>query len=99
LGNPVPDAGTEPVENARLCDACGSPIAALDRHAEYKQVTVLFVDVVHSMDIAAAVGAERLREMMTELVNRVAAAVGDMISRPRTGLCGTSGSEHVGQRG
>ena len=29
--------------------------------AEYKQVTVLFADVVHSMDIAAAVGAERLR--------------------------------------
>ena len=28
---------------------------------EYKQVTVLFADVVHSMDIAAAVGAERLR--------------------------------------
>jgi adenylate cyclase len=28
-------------------------------------VTVLFADVVHSMDIAAAVGAERLREIMT----------------------------------
>ena len=33
-------------------------------------MTVLFADVVHSMDIAAAVGAERLREIMTELVNR-----------------------------
>jgi adenylate cyclase len=33
-------------------------------------VTVLFADVVHSMDIAAAVGAERLREIMTELVRR-----------------------------
>jgi class 3 adenylate cyclase len=29
--------------------------------AEYKQVTVLFGDVVPSMDIAAVVGAERLR--------------------------------------
>ena len=38
--------------------------------AEYKQVTVLFADVVHSMDIAAAVGAERLREIMAELVDR-----------------------------
>ena len=36
--------------------------------AEYKQVTVLFADVVHSMDIAAAVGSERLREIMAELV-------------------------------
>jgi len=42
----------------------------MDSHAEYKQVTVLFADVVHSMDIAAAVGAERLREIMTELFNR-----------------------------
>lgn len=43
--------------------------------AEYKQVTVLFADVVHSMDIAAAVGAERLREIMTELVNRAMSVV------------------------
>ena len=39
-----------------------------DRSAEYKQVTVLFADIVRSMDIAAAVGPERLREIMTELV-------------------------------
>jgi class 3 adenylate cyclase len=43
--------------------------------AEYKQVTVLFADVVHSMDIAAAVGAERLREIMAELADRCAAVV------------------------
>jgi adenylate cyclase len=40
---------------AKFCDECGSPItAAPTAHAEYKQVTVLFADVVHSMDIAAA---------------------------------------------
>ena len=33
-------------------------------------MTVLFADVVHSMDIAAAVGAERLREIMADLVDR-----------------------------
>jgi class 3 adenylate cyclase len=38
-------------------------------------VTVLFADVVHSMDIAAAVGPERLREIMAELVNRAAEVV------------------------
>ena len=32
-------------------------------------MTVLFADVVHSMDIAAALGAERLREIMAELFN------------------------------
>ena len=57
-------------DGARFCDACGSPVAVMDSHAEYKQVTVLFADVVHSMDIAATVGAERLREIMTDLFNR-----------------------------
>jgi adenylate cyclase len=38
-------------------------------------VTVLFADVVHSMDIAAAVGAERLRELMGELFGRCSAIV------------------------
>ena len=38
-------------------------------------MTVLFADVVHSMEIAAAVGAERLREIMTDLVNRAAVVV------------------------
>ena len=36
---------------------------------------MLFADVVQSMDIAAAVGPERLREIMTELVERSAAVV------------------------
>ena len=38
-------------------------------------MTVLFADVVRSMDIAAAVDIERLREIMTELVERSAAVV------------------------
>jgi class 3 adenylate cyclase len=61
--------GTELLENARFCHGRGSAVAVADTHAEYKQVTVLFADVVHSMEIASAVGAERLREIMTELVN------------------------------
>ena len=67
--------GTEPLENARFCHGCASPVAAADTHAEYKQVTVLFADVVHSMSIAAVVGTERLREIMTELVNCAMAVV------------------------
>ncbi len=67
--------GTEPLENARFCHGCGSPIEDGDSHAEYKQVTVLFADVVHSMNIAAVVGAERLREIMTQLVNRATGVV------------------------
>ena len=38
-------------------------------------MTVLFADVVHSMDVAAAVGADRLREIMTELLDRSTAVV------------------------
>ncbi|WP_424734511.1 adenylate/guanylate cyclase domain-containing protein [Mycobacterium sp.] len=60
---------------AKFCSECGAPVAEVTRSAEYKQVTVLFADVVHSMDIAARVGAERLREIMTELVQRSAAVV------------------------
>ena len=67
--------GTEPREGARFCDGCGAPVTAHDTHAEFKQVTVLFADVVHSMDIAAAVGAERLREIMAELSDRCAVVV------------------------
>jgi class 3 adenylate cyclase len=36
---------------------------------------VLFADVVHSMDIAAAVGAERLREIMADVADRSAVVV------------------------
>ena len=60
---------------ARYCDACGCPLTAPNSHAEFKQVTVLFADLVGSMDIAAAVGAERLREIMAGLVGRAAAVV------------------------
>jgi adenylate cyclase len=67
--------GTEPLENARFCHGCGSPVQVGDTRAEYKQVTVLFADVVHSMDIASAVGAERLREIMADLADCCAAVV------------------------
>ena len=67
--------GTGLRENAKFCDECGAPTAASADAAEYKQVTVLFADVVRSMDIAAAVEVERLREIMTELVERSAAVV------------------------
>lgn len=67
--------GTKLRAAARFCDECGAPTAASHPPAEYKQVTVLFADVVHSMDIAAAVGAERLREVMAELFAGCAAVV------------------------
>ena len=62
-------------ENAKFCDACGSRLVASVDAAEYKQVTVLFADVVGSMDIADAVEMERCREIMTEVVERSAAVV------------------------
>ncbi len=56
--------GTELPPNSKFCNECGAPVTQATRSAEYKQVTVLFADVVHSMGIAVAVGAERLREIM-----------------------------------
>ena len=80
--------GTVLPPNSKFCNECGAPLTQATRSAEYKQVTVLFADVVHSMDIAAAVGAERLREIMSELVGRSAALVrrygGTMSSSPAT---------------
>ena len=67
--------GTGLREHARFCDVCGAPTAISGDTAKYKQVTVLFADVVRSMDIAAALDMERLREIMTELVERSAAVV------------------------
>ena len=70
-----PTCGTEPLEHARFCHGCGSPVADVAIRAEYKQVTVLFADVVRSMDLAAAVGTERLREIMADVADRCAAVV------------------------
>src|ERR1700740_2688609 len=64
--------GTELTETAKFCSECGAAVSAGPKPAEYKQVTVLFADVVRSMDIAAAGDMERLREGMTELVEGLA---------------------------
>jgi class 3 adenylate cyclase len=67
--------GTELPPNSKFCNECGARVTQVSRSAEYKQVTVLFADVVHSMDIAAALDTERFREIITELVERSAAVV------------------------
>ncbi|MBV8347487.1 MAG: AAA family ATPase [Mycolicibacterium sp.] len=67
--------GAQLSAKAKFCSECGAPVTSAPKPAEYKQVTVLFADVVHSMDIAATVGTERLREIMADLANRCAAVV------------------------
>jgi class 3 adenylate cyclase len=67
--------GAELRAGDKFCHECAAPVVAATQSAEYKQVTVLFADVVHSMDIAAALGAERLREIMADLTDRCAAVV------------------------
>jgi class 3 adenylate cyclase len=67
--------GAQSGPTAKFCGECGTRLTQATQSAEYKQVTVLFADVVHSMDIAAAVGAERLREIMADLADRCAAVV------------------------
>jgi adenylate cyclase len=66
---------TELPDKAKFCNECGSPTGVADTPAEYKQVTVLFADVVHSMDLAAAVGPERLREIMGSVFDLCASMV------------------------
>ena len=67
--------GAELQEINKFCHQCGARITLLPRPTEYKQVTVLFADVVRSMDIAAALDVERLREVMTDLLERSAAVL------------------------
>jgi class 3 adenylate cyclase len=67
--------GAQSSQTAKFCGECGTRLTQAAQWAEYKQVTVLFADVVHSMDIAAAVGPERLREIMAGLADRCAAVV------------------------
>ena len=67
--------GIELPQNAKFCLECGAAVSTTAKPAEYKQVTVLFADVVHSMNIAAAVGAERLREIMADLTDSCARVV------------------------
>src|SRR5882757_4728820 len=69
-----PACATELRVDAKFCDECGALVSQA-KAAEYKQVTVLFADVVHSMDIAAAVGPERLRELMSDMLDRSSAVV------------------------
>ena len=86
--DPSGDGGGGLTATGPFCGSCGAQSGptdkfcgeggathAGDQSAEYKQVTVLFADVVHSMDVAAAVGADRLREIMTDLLDRSTAVV------------------------
>ena len=68
-------AARQVADTARFCSECGSAMSQVPSSAEYKQVTVLFADVVRSMDLAAAVGPERLREIMSGLFDCAAAVV------------------------
>jgi class 3 adenylate cyclase len=62
-------------DHAQFCDGCGAPVGTAAELAEYKQVTVMFADVVGSMKIAAELGAERLRELMSALFLRCSGVV------------------------
>ncbi|WP_105347199.1 adenylate/guanylate cyclase domain-containing protein [Mycobacterium sp. ITM-2016-00318] len=67
--------GAQSSPTGKFCGECGTRLTQATQSAEYKQVTVLFADVVRSMAIAAALDIERLREIVTDLVERSAAVV------------------------
>ena len=74
-GLPCGACGTELGLNAKFCNECGAAVTRVSRPAEYKQVTVLFADMVRSMDLAAALDMERFREIVTEWAERSVAVV------------------------
>ncbi|OMC33967.1 adenylyl cyclase [Mycobacterium sp. GA-1841] len=70
-----PSCASDLRARARFCDMCGTAVGGQPATSEYKQVTVLFADVVGSMKLAAALDTERLREIMNELFNQAASVV------------------------
>ena len=60
---------------AKFCDGCGASVGSAPEQAEYKQVTVLFADIVGSMQLAATLGPEGLREVLAEVFNRSSSVV------------------------
>jgi adenylate cyclase len=67
--------GAQSSPMAKFCSECGARLTQAGQAAEYKQVTVLFADVVGSMKLAAVLQTERLRDIMNELFNRAAVVV------------------------
>ena len=79
------DGGADVRHISAVSPAEAAASAATSQSAELKQVTVLVASVVDSMELAAAVGMERFREIMTELVDRCAVVVqryGGMVGKP-----------------
>lgn len=75
MGDLCASCGSPLTATAKFCSECGRPRARSTQPAEYKQVTVLFADVVGSMKLAALLGPERLREVMTQVFELSARAV------------------------
>jgi hypothetical protein len=107
-GLPCGSCGTELPPASKFCKECGAPVAQVSRPAEYKQVTVLFADVVRSMDLAAALDMERWREIVTELAERAEEVVqryGGSVEFTGDGVmaifrpCGVGGSRCSGVSG
>lgn len=73
MGHICASCGTQSRVPGTFCSECGARLTPAARSAEYKQVTLLFADVVRSMDIAARVDIERLRDIMTAVVEKSAA--------------------------
>jgi len=62
-------------------DACGCPVATRTLTPELQASDSCCRRCLHSMDIAAAVGARRLREIMTEVVQPLLEVVSDTAAR------------------
>jgi adenylate cyclase len=60
---------------ARFCDGCGVRLHLGTGQAGNTHATVMFVDVVGSMQLAAALGPERFWEVIVEVVHRCVSVV------------------------
>ena len=69
------NCGTENRPEARFCDSCAAPLAAVRAHEQRKVVTVLFCDVSGSTALGERLDPEALRRVMSAYFETARAAI------------------------
>jgi class 3 adenylate cyclase/tetratricopeptide (TPR) repeat protein len=72
-----PGCGTENLDDARFCQACGTPLAeaAAPPRGARKTVTIVFTDVAGSTSLGERLDPEALRRIMTTYFDRMRAVL------------------------
>jgi class 3 adenylate cyclase/tetratricopeptide (TPR) repeat protein len=71
-----PSCAADNPEHARFCLSCGRPMDVSEPTESRRQVTILFIDLAGSTDLAHRIDAETLHRVMSDYYGAARAAVG-----------------------